>query len=519
MYNAKKQRIHYGLAGIDIRLASEKEPERIRMIQCGRLVSAAVFGAERRRLRRCREGAAGSVFALSLADIEKALRPKKDIRPEDFIPAKILREFKELFSPKEANRLPPHRPSIDHEVNLQLDRHRREPELPWGPLYGMSQEELLVLQKTLKDLLDKGFIRVSGSPAAAPVLFVRKPGGGLRFYCDYRALNAISKRDRYPLPLISETLNMLAQAKWYTKLDVVAAFNKIRIKEGHEERTAFRTRYGLFEWLVCPFGLSRAPATFQRYINKILHHYLNDFVTAYVDDMLIFSSGTLRNHKAKVQLVLRALADAGLHLDPQKCEFSVKSVKYLRFIVKASKGIACDPEKQRAIREWAAPTTVKRVRSFLGFTNYYRIFIPNYLTVTSPLIALTRKGVRFQWGPSEKAAFKELKRRFCEAPILRDWDPDRVTFVEADCSGAALGGVLSQEDKQEYRWAVAYHSKRLNPAEYNYPIHDKEMLAVVTCLLAWDLHLRDCQTFTILIDYRNLEYFIVRRKLSKRQSQ
>ncbi|KAM4063479.1 integrase core domain-containing protein [Hirsutella rhossiliensis] len=344
----------------------------------------------------------------------------------------------------------------------------------------MSREELLVLRKTLKDLLDRGFIRASSSAAAAPVLFVRKPNGGLRFCCDYRALNAITKRDRYPLPFIAETLQNLAKAKWFTKLDVVAAFHKIRMAPGHEER---------------------------------MH-----FARAYLDDVLIYSSGSKADHEAKVRRVLQALADAGLHLDPAKCEFSVQEVKYLGFIVNAGKGIACDPEKQRAIREWEAPTTVKGVRSFLGFANYYRIFIPDYAKITQSLDALLKKGTAFHWGRAENEAFQELKRRFCESPVLKQWDPSLPTFLETDCSGYALGGVLSQEGPDGRRHACAFFSKRLSPAEYNYPIHDKEMLAIMRCLDNWNAELRSCGPFTILTDHRNLEYFMTRQKLTERQS-
>lgn len=196
---------------------------------------------------------------------------------------------------------------------------------------------------------------------AAPVLFVRKPGGGLRFYCDYRALNIITKRDRYPLPLISETLRSVSAAKWFTKLNVVSAFHKIRIAKEHKEKIAFRTRFGSFEWMVCPFGLNGVPATFQRYINNMLREYLDDFTTAYMDDVLIYLSGSRKDYMAKVRRVLNALAAAGLYLNPKKCLFAVKEVPYLRFIIKAEEGIAYDPEKLRAISEWEAPSTVKGV--------------------------------------------------------------------------------------------------------------------------------------------------------------
>ncbi|XP_044715134.1 reverse transcriptase (RNA-dependent DNA polymerase) domain-containing protein [Hirsutella rhossiliensis] len=330
-------------------------------------------------------------------------------------------------------KLPPHRPGVDHEVNLQPDKNGNEPPLP-------------------------GFIRASSSAAAAPVLF----------------------RDRYPLPFIAETLQNLAKAKWFTKLDVVAAFHKIRMAPGHEER---------------------------------MH-----FARAYLDDVLIYSSGSKADHEAKVRRVLQALADAGLHLDPAKCEFSVQEVKYLGFIVNAGKGIACDPEKQRAIREWEAPTTVKGVRSFLGFANYYRIFIPDYAKITQSLDALLKKGTAFHWGRAENEAFQELKRRFCESPVLKQWDPSLPTFLETDCSGYALGGVLSQEGPDGRRHACAFFSKRLSPAEYNYPIHDKEMLAIMRCLDNWNAELRSCGPFTILTDHRNLEYFMTRQKLTERQS-
>ncbi|XP_044718778.1 reverse transcriptase (RNA-dependent DNA polymerase) domain-containing protein [Hirsutella rhossiliensis] len=252
-----------------------------------------------------------------------------------------------------------------------------------------------------------------------------------------------------PTALIAETLQNLAKAKWFTKLDVVAAFHKIRMAPGHEGKTAFRTRFGLYEWLVCPFGLSGAPASFQRYMNSVLREWLDDFVTAYLDDVLIYSS-------------------------------------------------ARHPRM-------GGPTTVKGVRSFLGFANYYRIFIPDYAKITQSLDALLKKGTAFHWGRAENEAFQELKRRFCESPVLKQWDPSLPTFLETDCSGYALGGVLSQEGPDGRRHACAFFSKRLSPAEYNYPIHDKEMLAIMRCLDNWNAELRSCGPFTILTDHRNLK--------------
>ncbi|KAI0991405.1 hypothetical protein K3495_g16782, partial [Podosphaera aphanis] len=230
------------------------------------------------------------------------------------------------------------------EIDLEKDDKNVEKKPPYGPLYEMSREELLVLRKTLADLLDKGWIRASASPASSPVLFAKKPSGGLRFCVDYRGLNAITKKDRYPLPLIRETLRQLSKARWFTKIDVRAAFHRLRIKEGDEWKTAFRTRQGLFEWLVCPFGLCGAPSTFQRFINNTLREYLDIFCSAYLDDVIIYTDGDLQDHYGKVRKVIDALKIAGLRMDIDKCAFGVKEIKYLGFIIEIGNGIKVDPE-------------------------------------------------------------------------------------------------------------------------------------------------------------------------------
>lgn len=234
----------------------------------------------------------------SLEDISKALQIKPDTTLEDAqrkLPAEI-KDFAHLFADdRGAENLPPLRGSLDHAINLR-EENGKPLTPPWGPLYGMSREELLVLRKTLTELLTKGWIRSSKSPAAAPVLFAKKPNGGLRLCVDYRGLNAIKIPDRYPLPLFKETLRQLSRARWFTKLDVKSAFHRLRIREGDEWLTVFRCRLGLFEWLVTPFGLVNAPATFQRYINDQLRDHLDRDATAYMDDILAYTSGTQKDH-------------------------------------------------------------------------------------------------------------------------------------------------------------------------------------------------------------------------------
>lgn len=459
------------------------------------------------------------IFSVTMADIEKALRVKEKIDPRIKLPPRYL-SLVEVFSQQEADKLPPHRPGVDHHIDFEL-QDGKEPSLPRKPLYNMSREMLLVLRKTLTELLEKGFIRVSSSSAAAPVLFVKKPGGGLRFCVDYRALNEITRKDRYPLPLIRETLRALSRAKWFTKLDVIAAFNKMRIAAGDEYKTAFTTRFGLFEWLVCPFGLANAPSSFQRWINSLLQEWLDDFVTAYLDDILIYTSGSREDHEMKVHEVLQRLKDNGIQLDINKCEFSVKKVKYLGFIVAAEVGIEMDPEKVKAIMMWERPTTVRGVRSFIGFANFYRSFIRDYSGIVAPLTDLTKKENQlskknFALTPPAIASFEYLKRAFVSAPILLNYDPEKEAIIECDASGYVTGGTLMQYDDAGVLRPVAFMSKKMSPAECNYEIYDKEMLAIIRCAEEWDDLLRPIK-FTVRTDHRNLGYYKEVQKLTERQ--
>ncbi|CEJ95270.1 Putative Pol-like protein [[Torrubiella] hemipterigena] len=457
------------------------------------------------------------IFAISIADINKALVPKALTDPKQKL-SSPYHQYLSVFSKEKADILPNHRPRIDHSIPLETDANGKEKSPLWGPLYGMSREELIVLRKILTELLDKGFIRASSSPASAPVLFVKKPGGGLRFCVDYRGINQITRKDRYPLPLINETLRLLSKAKWLTKLDIIAAFHKIRIKEGEEWKTGFRTRYGLYEWLVTLFGLTGAPATFQRFINDILQDFLDEFCSAYIDDILIYSDGTLDDHREKVKKVLKRLQEAGLQVDIDKCKFEAISVKYLRFIIDAGKGIRVDPDKVRAIQQWESPRTVTEVRRFIGFANYYRQFIPEFSLLALPLIRLTKKDMTFIWSGECQSAFEKLKERLIGAPILAHWDADRETILETDSSGYVTGGALSQKGDDGLWRPVAFFSKKNIPAECNYPIHDKELLAIIRCVQHWDAELRSVASFTIQTDHLNLRYFMKKQLLSERQA-
>ncbi|EKV18173.1 hypothetical protein PDIG_11210 [Penicillium digitatum PHI26] len=452
------------------------------------------------------------MFAITTADIETALNPKTDTEPDPVsaLPEEF-RDFAEVFSPKEAERLPPHR-SYDHKMVLQEDKP-----LPFGPLYPMSRNELEVLKDWIEDNLRKGFIRPSSSPAASPVLFVKKPGGGLRFCVDYRALNAITVKDRYPLPLTKETLNNLKGMKFFTKIDIISAFNNLRIAKGQEYLTAFRTRLGLFESLVMPFGLTGAPASFQRFINDTLREYLDCFCTAYLDDILIYSR-TRAEHIEHVRKVLQRLREAGLFAKLSKCEFCVSETKFLGIII-GEDGIRMDPDKIETIVNWKTPTCLTDVQAFIGFGNFYRRFIRDFSKVIAPLVRLTKKDVRFEWTPVCQLSFEALKKAFTSAPVLKAFDWSKEIVLETDASDFVSAGVLSQYDDAGILHPIAFFSKKHSAAECNYEIYDKELLAIIRCFEEWRPELEGTPSpVKVITDHRNLEYFTTTKLLNRRQA-
>jgi len=254
---------------------------------------------------------------------------------------------------------------------------------------------------------------------------------------------------------------------------------------------AFRTPYGLFKSLVMPFGLTNALSDFQALINDVLHAYLDDFCSAFLDDIFIYSN-TLKEHKEQVYKVLKALSQAGLHLKPEKCHFHKQEVKYLRFII-TTKGIRMDPEKVSCVLGWETPKNVTDVQCFLGFANFYRRFFKDYSKVVMPLTRMTKKEggkyVPFVWGSEQQAAFDLFKKVFMSASILRHFDYVREIIVDTDASDYVSAGILSQYDEEGILHPVAFYSKKHSPVECNYEIYDKELLTIVRAFEEWRPHL------------------------------
>jgi hypothetical protein len=462
------------------------------------------------------------IMGISMRDIIDQ-HEKEDKRDDDPL-AQLPGQFHDLakaFSTADADKLPPIRGGLnDHTINLQ-----REPD--WIPrLYRMSRAEMDEVRKWVMENLSKGFIEASQAPWASPIIFVRKPNGGIRLCVDYRQLNAITKKDRYPLPLIDDIISMLAGCKYITRLDIRHAFNRIRMASmKDEDLTTFATPLGNYKSLVLPFGLCGGPATFQRYINTTLIDYLNDFCSAYMDDVIIFSK-TKEEHNHHVRKVLQKLIDAGLQADINKSEFGVQKTKFLGLII-SSNGVEMDPNKVNTIVEWGLPYNVRDIQSFIGFCNFYRRFIKDFSRIARPLIELTKdqnKTIkRFNWDDPNfkkaRLAFDLLKQAVVSAPILSHFDYDKECIVEVDSSDYVQGGVLSQKGDDGLLHPVAFFSKKLTPAECNYEIYDKELLAIVGAFEQWRPELEGTKLpIQVITDHKALEYFMTTKKLTRRQA-
>ena len=381
----------------------------------------------------------------------------------------------------------------------------------------MSAPELGAMKTYLKEYLANGFIRHSRSPAAAPVMFVKRPDGKLRLVVDYRGLNKVTVKNRYPLPLIPEMLDRLHRAKIFTKIDLRNAYHQVRVKAGDEWKTAFRCREGQYEYCVCPQGPTNAPAMFQHFMNDILREHLDLTAVGILDDVIIFSEDPAL-HTQHVRSILQILRENQLYAKVEKCEFDKDHMTFVGYMVSRS-GIGMDPAKVSAILDWPVPKSVKEVQSFLGFANFYRKFILHYSALATPLTTLTRKGVKFTWSEQADAAFRALQSAFTSAPILRHFQPELPLTIEADASDYALGCILSQPASDGELHPLCFYSRKFTAAELNYPIYDKELLAVVEGFRQWRVYVEGAQhPVQVYTDHKNLEYFSQARTTSRRHA-
>ena len=452
---------------------------------------------------------ASATISTALAIAEKRTKDKQEIR--NLVPREY-HDYITLFEKEERKDLPPHRHN-DHKIELDQTK-----DVLNKKLYSMKEKELEELRLYLGKTLSRRWIRESDSPVRAPILFVKKKDGSLRLCIDYRVLNAVTKKDRYPLRLIGKALDRLSTAKDYTKLHIKDAYHNIRIREGDEWKTAFKTRYGLCEYTVMPFGLTNAPATFQRWINSTLNRYLDICCLVYLDDILIYSNH-LAQHKKDVRNIMETIRTAGMKLKPSKCEFHKNETEYLGFIINPD-GVRADTVKTRAIEQWETPKTVKDIQCFTGFCNFYWRFMNGFSRIARSLYQLTTKKGKenWIWREKEQNSFNQMKRSLITAPVLVHFDPNKPIMVKTDTSNYVCSGILSlQQDDGTWR-PVAYRSKTMSKAQCNYDIHDKELLAIMQALMEWRQYCEGAKyTVRILTDHKNLVPFTTTKELNSRQ--
>ncbi|RVW92584.1 Retrovirus-related Pol polyprotein from transposon 17.6 [Vitis vinifera] len=371
--------------------------------------------------------------------------------------------------------LPPHR-----EFDFFIKVYPGTDPISISP-YRMAPFELKELKTQLEELLSKGFIHPSTSPWEAPMLFVKKKDDMLRLCIDYRKLNRVTVKNKYPLPMIDDLFDQLKGAKYFSKIDLRIGYHQLRVREEDVPKITFRTRYGHYEFLVMPFGLTNAPAVFMDLMNIIFCAYLDQFMIVFVDDILIYSR-SLKEHKQHLVTTLRTLRRHQLYGKLDKSEFWLTKVNFLGHVV-SEVGIAVEHSKVEAVQEWQKPTNVFEVRSFLGLDGYYKRFVEDFSKIAALMTQLTRKWVKFEWNEECENAFQELKQKLTTASISGE-----LFTVYCDASTVGLGCLLMQQGK------VAYASRQLKQHERNYPAHDLELAVVVFAFKTWRHYLRWMET-------------------------
>ena len=415
----------------------------------------------------------------------------------------LLTHFTHVFPDEIPSGLPPKR-LIQHHIDLIPGAV-----LPNKPAYRMNPKETMEIHRQVDDLISKGLVRESLSPCAVPALLVPKKDGSMRMCVDSRAINKITIKYRHPIPRLEDMLDELHGSSVFSKVDLRSGYHQIRIREGDEWKTAFKTKGGLYEWLVMPFGLSNAPSTFMRLMNQVFRPYIGHFVVVYFDDILIYSK-TEEEHKTHLTEIMRVLEKEKLYGNLKKCTFFTNEVTFLGYVV-TSNGIRVDESKVEAVRSWPVPKSIHEVRSFHGLASFYRRFIRNFSSIMAPMTEVI-KGTSFQWNPKAQAAFEEIKLKLTQAPVLALPCFDKVFEIECDASGVGIGGVLTQEGRP-----LAFFSEKLCDARKKYSTYDKEFYAIIRSLEHWSHYLM-ANEFILHSDHEALKYIQGQHKLNSRHA-
>jgi hypothetical protein len=338
---------------------------------------------------------------------------------------------------------------------------------------------------------------------------VKKKDNSLRPCVDYRPLNAVTIKNKYPLPRIDILFDQLAGAKVFSKIDLRSGYHQIKIKPSDIPKTAFSTRYGLYEYLIMSFGLTNAPAYFMYLMNSVFMPKLDKFVVVFIDDILIYSKN-LEDHARHLHVVLQRLRDHHLYAKFSKCEFWLDTVKFLGHTI-STNGLSVDPSKVQEVLDWKPPTSVHQIRNFLSLAGYYHRFIPDFSRIAKPMTELLKKGAKFSWNEKCEEAFHTLRAHLTTAPVLAQPDNCKPFDVYCDASGIGLGCVLMQDNR-----VIAYASRALRSHEQNYPTHDLELATVIHALKIWRHHLMGTQC-NIYTNHKSLKYIFTQADLNMRQ--
>lgn len=422
------------------------------------------------------------------------------------VPSWVLEEYADIFSGKDDLALPTHS-RFDCKIPVKPGSKAKR-----SKFYPLTVDEKEAMNEWITTNLKRGFIRRSKSEWASPCFFVHQ-NGKKRLCMDYRALNSVTVKSKAAIPLMSEVFITLASAKIFTCIDLRTAYHQVRVADEDVEKTAFITSMGQFESLVMLFGLTNAPSDFQAIMNEIFFDL--DYVLAYLDDITIFSNNP-EEHEARTRVVFDRLRQNGLFCNLEKCQFNLSKISYLGYIV-SSEGLSMDPAKVAAVTEWPIPSRKKEVQSFLGFANFYRRFIHNFSKLTVPLTQLLKKGVDFVWSKECDLAFNNLKKSFSNGNMLIHPSDDKPFILETDASDFALGAVLYQRNDDDILQPVGFYSRQFLPAERNYPVYERELLAIVASLKHWrHLLMGSRHQISIHSDHKNLLYFQTATAMSPR---
>ncbi|KAL4367918.1 hypothetical protein GQ457_05G016100 [Hibiscus cannabinus] len=483
-WNFNEMSMEFPLEGINIKLLGHKTGnlEMMNSKLCSKLVKSS-----------------NSPFTGSLLYVNTQLEIKGKGQPSEEL-RRLLNRYEDVF--EEPKGLPPAR-GHDHRIKL-LDEQAVVKARPYR--YPASQKD--EIEKLIKEMLENGVIRDSNSAFSSPIVIVKKKDDSWRMCVDYRRLNQLTVKDKFPMPIIEELLDELGKARVFSKLDLRSGYHQIRMSEPDIHKTAFRTHEGHYEFLVMPFGLTNAPATFQGLMNKVFKGLLRRSVLVFFDDILIYSANW-ELHCQHLEEVLQILRENSLYAKLSKCCFGAQEVDYLGYVI-AGGEIAMDKGKVECILNWPAPKNIKELRGFLGLSGYYRRFIKGYGVIARSLTDLLKKG-GWKWDWEEEQAFQKLKEAVSQAPVLVLPDFKKVFTVETDASEMGVGAVLSQKGKP-----LAFFSRGLGVRHQGLSVYEKEMMAVLMAVKKWSPYLIG-RHFKIKTDHQSLKFLAENQAITPSQ--